>query len=63
MSEFIKQLGLVGQAAGGVFYWENLLIVGGAVLTSEVAASIGADAYAPDPMAAVRYADEVLGDK
>ena len=39
------------------------VIVGGAVLTSEVAASIGADAYAPDPMAAVRYADGVLGDK
>ena len=35
MSEFIKQLALVGQAAGGVFYWENLLIVAGAVLMYE----------------------------
>ena len=39
------------------------VIVGGAVLTSEVAADIGADAYAPDPMAAVHYADSVLGTK
>lgn len=39
------------------------VIVGGAVLTSEVAASIGADAYAPDPMAAVHYADGVLDKK
>ena len=37
------------------------VIVGGAVLTSEVAARIGADCYAPDPMAAVHYANEVLG--
>ena len=32
MSEFVKQLGLVGQAAGGVFQGGNLLIVAGAVL-------------------------------
>ena len=31
MSEFVKQLGLVGQAAGGVFLPSNLLIVAGAV--------------------------------
>ena len=35
-------------------------VVGGAVLTAEYAATIGADLYAPDPMTAVRYADEVL---
>lgn len=40
MSEFIKQLGLVGQAAGGVFYWENLLIVAGAVLMGLVVGAI-----------------------
>ena len=32
-------------------------VVGGAVLTAEYAAAIGADLYAPDPMTAVRYAD------
>jgi len=37
------------------------VIVGGAVLTEEYAARIGADAYAPDAMAAVRFA-EVLED-
>lgn len=37
------------------------VIVGGAVLTAEVAKRIGADAYAPDPMAAVRYAEDTLG--
>ena len=37
------------------------IIVGGAVLTAEVAERIGADAYAADPMAAVHYADSVLG--
>ena len=31
MSEFLKQLGLVGQAAGGVFMPMNLAIVAGAV--------------------------------
>ena len=35
-------------------------VVGGAVLTAEYAATIGADLYAPDPMTAVRFADEVL---
>ena len=34
-------------------------VVGGAVLTAEYAAAIGADLYAPDPMTAVRYADGV----
>ena len=33
-------------------------VVGGAVLTAEVAAEMGADLYAPDPMTAVRFADE-----
>jgi methanogenic corrinoid protein MtbC1 len=33
------------------------VIVGGAVLTEEYAARIGADAYAPDAMAAVRFAE------
>ena len=37
------------------------VIVGGAVLTEEYAAKIGADHYAPDAMAAVRYAEEVMG--
>lgn len=32
-------------------------IVGGAVLTAEVAAEMGAALYAPDPMTAVRFAD------
>ncbi len=32
------------------------LIVGGAVLTEEAAAEMGADLYAPDPMTAVRFA-------
>ena len=36
------------------------IIVGGAVLTESYAAQIGADKYAPDAMAAVRYAQEVL---
>ena len=36
------------------------VIVGGAVLTAEVAAAMGADRYAPDPMEAVRYAEAVL---
>ncbi len=33
------------------------VIVGGAVLTAEAAAEMGADLYAPDPMTAVRFAD------
>ena len=37
------------------------IIVGGAVLTEEYAAKIGADKYAADAMAAVRYAEEVMG--
>ena len=36
------------------------VVVGGAVLTESYAAQIGADQYAPDAMAAVRYAEEVL---
>ena len=37
------------------------IVVGGAVLTAEYAAKIGADAYAPDAMAAVRYAETIMG--
>ena len=36
------------------------IIVGGAVLTEQYAASIGADAYGKDAMAAVRYAERIL---
>ena len=36
-------------------------VVGGAVLTQEYADMIGADHYAKDAMATVRYADEVFG--
>lgn len=36
-------------------------VVGGAVLTLDYAASIGADRYAPDAMATVRYAREIYG--
>ena len=32
-------------------------VVGGAVLNTEIAAEMGADLYAPDPMTAVRFAD------
>lgn len=39
------------------------VVVGGAVLTPELAESIGADAYAPDAMATVRYAQAVLGSE
>ena len=35
------------------------VVVGGAVLTKEYAEMIGADMYAPDAMAAVRYAEEI----
>ena len=35
------------------------VVVGGAVLTADFARSIGADAYAKDAMATVRYAEEV----
>lgn len=37
------------------------VVVGGAVLTEELARSIGADAYAPDALATVRYAQQTLG--
>jgi 5-methyltetrahydrofolate--homocysteine methyltransferase len=37
------------------------VVVGGAVLTAEVAAAMGADRYCKDPMEAVRFANEVLG--
>ena len=37
------------------------VVVGGAVLNQEYADMIGADLYAPDAMATVRYAQEVLG--
>lgn len=37
------------------------IVVGGAVLSEAYAARIGADKYAPDAMATVRYANEVLG--
>ena len=37
------------------------IIVGGAVLTAEYAAKIGADHYGPDAMAAVRYAETIMG--
>ena len=37
------------------------VMVGGAVLTEQYAAMIGADAYAPDALGAVRYAEEVFG--
>ena len=36
------------------------VVVGGAVFTKEYAATIGADKYAKDAMAAVRYAEEVM---
>ncbi len=38
------------------------VVVGGAVLTEEYAARIGADKYAGDAMTTVRYAEEVIGD-
>ena len=37
------------------------IVVGGAVLTAEYAAKIGADKYAADAMATVRYAEETMG--
>ncbi|MBQ3202138.1 MAG: homocysteine S-methyltransferase family protein [Clostridia bacterium] len=37
------------------------IVVGGAVLTAEYAAKIGADKYAADAMATVRYAEEIMG--
>ncbi len=41
---------------------DTLVMVGGAVLTQEYADMIGADHYAKDAMATVRYADEVFAD-
>ncbi len=38
------------------------IVVGGAVLTEEYAASIGADKYARDAMETVRYAEEIVSD-
>lgn len=38
------------------------IVVGGAVLTAELAAEIGADYYSPDAMANVRIAAEVYGE-
>ena len=38
---------------------ETKVIVGGAVLTEEYAASIGADKFGKDAMETVRYADEI----
>ena len=41
---------------------DTKIVVGGAVLTQEYADMIGADAYAKDAMATVRYADSVFSD-
>ena len=38
------------------------VMVGGAVLTEEYAASIGADKYAKDAMEGVRYAEEMYSE-
>ena len=40
---------------------DTKVMVGGAVLTEEYARKIGADAYAPDAMGAVRYAEALFG--
>ena len=40
---------------------DTKIVVGGAVMTAEYAAAIGADAYAKDAMETVRYADSVFG--
>ncbi len=42
---------------------ECRVVVGGAVLTEEYAARIGADKYAADAMEAVRWAEEICGEK
>ena len=42
---------------------DTKVVVGGAVMTQEYADAIGADCYAKDAMATVRYADEVFGEK
>ena len=41
---------------------DTRIVVGGAVLTPEYAERIGADAYAKDAMATVRYADQVFAE-
>ena len=41
---------------------DTKIVVGGAVLTQEYADKIGADAYAKDAMATVRYADSIFGE-
>ncbi len=41
---------------------DTKIVVGGAVLTQEYADKIGADAYAKDAMATVRYADSIFTD-
>ena len=38
------------------------VVVGGAVMTQEYSDQIGADAYASDAMATVRYCDSVFAD-
>ena len=53
MAETSRQLRAAGLACK--------VVVGGAVITGDYAASIGADRYAPDAMATVHYAQEVLG--
>jgi 5-methyltetrahydrofolate--homocysteine methyltransferase len=40
---------------------DTKIVVGGAVMTREYAEQIGADCYAPDAMATVRFCDEVFG--
>jgi 5-methyltetrahydrofolate--homocysteine methyltransferase len=40
---------------------DTRVVVGGAVMTQEYADAIGADCYAKDAMATVRYADRVFG--
>ena len=63
----LKVQDLLQKAANDKFYIALLrekcpqrkIIVGGAVLTEEHAATIGADKYAADAMEAVRYAESV----
>ena len=54
MEETIKQLRVAKP--------DCKVVVGGAVLTQEYADEIGADCYAKDAMATVRYADSVFGN-
>ena len=53
MEETIRQLRAVSSTVK--------VMVGGAVLTEEYAATIGADAYCRDAMASVNYAEQVFG--